>query len=71
MAKENITDSFGFKANISELKLGFEYSTLIQWDNMTETAYTNVSVNGWILAMAYALVFTGEYMPTPPYSYAY
>ena len=65
----NNTDSFGFKANLSEFKVGFEGSSSIKWDNTTETAYTNVNISGWIIAAAFAAVTTGQYIPSPSYMY--
>ena len=65
----NTTNSFGVKLNLSELKIGFEGSTAIQWDNTTETAYTNASISGWAIAAAYILVTTGQYVQSPSYAY--
>ena len=65
----NTTNSFGVELNLSELKIGFEGSTAIQWDNTTETAYTNVSISGWAIAAAYILVTTGQYVQSPSYAY--
>ena len=65
----NTTDSFGLKVNLSELKVGFEGATSIQWDDTTDTAYTNISVNGWAIAAVYIFVTTGQPMPTPSYAY--
>lgn len=65
----NTTNSFGVKLNLSELKIGFEGSTAIQWDNTTETAYTNASISGWAIAAAYILATTGQYVQSPSYAY--
>ncbi len=67
----NSTNSLGIKLNLSELKVGFEGSTAIQWDNTTETAYTNASINGWAIVAAYILVTKGQYVQSPSYSYSY
>lgn len=64
----NTTNSIAIKANISELKVGFEGSTAIKWDNTTETVYTNVSVSGWAIVAAYVLATTGQSMPSPSYA---
>ena len=61
----NTTNSFGVILNLSELKVGFEGSTAIQWDNTTETAYTNASISGWAIAALYILVTTGQYVQSP------
>ena len=65
----NTTNNFGVKLNLSELKIGFEGSTAIQWDNTTETAYTNASISGWAIAAAYILATTGQYVQSPSYAY--
>lgn len=65
----NTSSSFGLKANISELKVGFESSSSISWDNNTETQYTNASINGWYILAALAFVETGEFMQSPSYAY--
>lgn len=65
----NTTKSYGVKLNLSELKIGFEGSTAIQWDNTTETAYTNASISGWAIAAAYILATTGQYVPSSSYAY--
>ena len=63
VANGNTTDSFGVKLDLSKLKIGFEGSEAIQWDNTTRTTYTNVSVSGWSLLAAYYYVTTGQYVP--------
>ena len=65
----NATNNFGIRMNLSELKVGFESSTAIQRDNITETAYTNASVSGWAIAAAYILLTTGQYVQSPSYAY--
>lgn len=58
------------KANISELKIGFETSDTVQWDiNTAETSYANVSVNGWFLFAIFYFVQTGQEAPVPQYAY--
>ncbi|MDE6020431.1 MAG: RHS repeat-associated core domain-containing protein [Ruminococcus sp.] len=69
LANGNTTNSFGLKTNLSELKVGFESSSAIKWDNTTETTYTNASVSMWALAAVYILVTTGQPMPSPSYAY--
>ncbi|MFR8011646.1 MAG: RHS repeat-associated core domain-containing protein [Clostridia bacterium] len=69
LVNENTTNSFGLKVNLSELKVGFEGSSAVKWDNTTETTYTNASINGWTIAAAYVLVTTGQQMPSPAYAY--
>ena len=69
IANGNATNSLGIKANLSELKVGYEGASAIKWDNTTETTYTNVSVSGLALAAAYMLVTTGQQFPSPSYAY--
>ena len=71
LANGKTVNDFGLKLNISELKIGFEGSTAIHWDNTTETVYTNVSVSGWAILAAYLFVTTGQYAQSPSYSYSY
>ena len=68
--KGNTTNSLGLKVNVSELKVGFECSTSVEWDKYnTETSYANVSVSGWALAMLYCFVTTGQPAPSPSHAY--
>ena len=67
----NVTDSFGLRINLSELKVGFESSTAIQWDDVTQTGYTNVSASGWAVIAAIMLVSNGQSMPSPSQAYGY
>ncbi len=59
------TNSFGLKVNLSEFRVGFESSTSIKWDNITDTTYTNASFNGWFLIMVYEFVMTGQPVTSP------
>ncbi len=70
LSNANTTNSFGVKVNLSEFKLGLEGSTAIQWDNTTETTYTNASVSGWAIIALYYFLNTGEYVESPS-AYAY
>ena len=67
----NTTNSFGLRANLSELKVGFEGSSAVQWDNTTETTYTNVSVSGWSIAAVCMFITTGQPMLSPLSAYGY
>lgn len=69
LSNGNTTDKFGLKANLLELKVGFEGSSAIKWDNTTETTYTNISFSGWSIATAYLLISTGQLMPSSSYAY--
>lgn len=69
LTKSNTTNSLGAKLNLSEFKVDFESSTAVQWDNVTETTYTNVSINGWSIALACIFVTTGQYVDSPAYAY--
>ncbi len=54
------TESGGIKLNLSKLELGFEKSTAVQWDNTTETVYTNCSINGGSIIALYMLYSIGS-----------
>ena len=64
----DVTDSVGFRANLSELKVGVETSTAIRWEAKETTTYTNTGVNGWAIIYAYLLLTTGQSMPQPAYT---
>ena len=60
------TNTFGLSADLSQLKIGFESSTTVKWDNDTNvTDYINASVTAWGIAALYILVTTGEWVPSP------
>ena len=65
------THSFGINSDLTQLKLGFEYSstyTTIKWDtNLTEntTSYINVSASGWSVVAAYIYLTHGHWVPSP------
>ena len=61
--KGDTTDSFGLKADLSQIKIGFEKSTTVKWDENTNvTSYANVSFTGLGLVAAYAFVTTGQWL---------
>lgn len=62
----NKTDSFAVKAVLAELKVGFEGSTDVKWDeNTTNTSYANGSISGWALVEVLALATTGQPVTAP------
>lgn len=64
------TDSLGLRVNLSELKIGAEYSTEIEWDKKnSETIYGNTDVNGWFLVWLYSFVTAGQPVTAPAYAY--
>ena len=64
--KENATNSFGLSADLSQLKVGFEGSTTVKWDENTDvTTYTNVSITGCGIAAIYLLSTTGQWYLSP------
>lgn len=66
----DVTKSYGFRTNLSELKVGFQSSTTVQWDaNTSQTTYTDVDVNGLALIAVYYFVTTGQPTPVPQPSY--
>ena len=71
MTEGNITNSYGVKVNLSQLKAGFESSSSVQWDSIsTTTDYENVSVSGWIIVAA-ACAYFGYQVPLSTGSPAY
>ena len=59
MKTDNVTDSFGFRLNLSEFKAGFEASESIQYGDITTTYYSNFSFSGWLILCA-CYVLTGQ-----------
>ena len=57
------------KMDLSNFKIGFEYSTAIQWDKTTQTNYVNLSASGWWIIAAYIFVTSGQSMPQPTLAY--
>ena len=69
LSNGDTSNSFGIRANVSELKIGFDSSTTVRWDaNTSQTTYTNGDISGWAIAAAFILVTTGQPMPSPIYS---
>lgn len=56
----NKTDSLGVRANISELKVGVEGATAIQWDNTIQTDYINISGSAYGIAAVYVFATSGQ-----------
>ena len=56
----NQSTSFGIKADLSSLKVGFEGAKSTTTNNVTTTNYTNVSINGWVIAAGYLYYKTGQ-----------
>ena len=56
----NMTDSIAIKLDISQLKVGFEWSTTVRHDDTDNTQYTNLSVGGWTLAALCILAASGQ-----------
>lgn len=71
LANGNTTNNFGMKLDLSDFRIGLEGSTTTQWDNTTETTYTNVSFNGWSILAIYMLITTGQPVQSTSYSYQY
>lgn len=60
------TETYGFRADFSQFKVGCEGSITAKWDDGTdETSYTNYSVTGWGIIAAYIFITTGQWIPTP------
>ena len=62
---DNSTGRYGFKLNLSELKIGYEQQHSVTNGNQTETSYTNVSASGWWILAAFAYYFFGQEVPAP------
>ena len=68
ITEDDTTGSFGLRVNLSELKVGFEGATSIQWDeNTSQTNYTNGSISAWSIVAAYLMATTGQPAPSPVY----
>lgn len=57
----NTTSTFGIKADISQLKVGAEFSTSVKWDeqDVYTVLYNNASYTGLFILVAYAYA-TGQ-----------
>ena len=65
--------TYGFRkrGDITRLKIGYEFSAETQiGEDVKDGVYTNVSLSGWFLLMAYAYATTGSPAPSSQYSYA-
>lgn len=69
VSKNNVTDSFGLRVNITQLKIGINSSSSVTLDNDTYTDYWDFDVSGWLIACAYLLVTEGVAEPSYAYSY--
>lgn len=65
----NQINSLGLRVDFSNVKVGIEFSTAIQWDSTTQTNYANVSVSGWWILAAYLAATSGQSMPQPANAY--
>ena len=65
----DVTNSLGFRLNLSEFKAGVEYSTALKWDSYTQTTYANGSISGWSIIALYSLLTTGQPVSSPVQSY--
>ena len=64
----NITNSFGIKANFSEFKVGFEGSTIVQWDDTNSTTtYQNASIGMGPVIAVVVFAQTGQWALSPAY----
>lgn len=65
----NQINSLGLRVDFSNVKVGIEFSTAIQWDSTTQTNYANVSVSGWWILATYLAATSGQSMPQPDNAY--
>ncbi|WP_156989460.1 hypothetical protein [Caproicibacter fermentans] len=64
------SNSFGLRASLAELKLGFESATTAKLsDKSNQTNYLNVSASGWFIAAAAIFVRTGQWIGSPQPTY--
>ena len=61
--------SYATVANLSQFKIGGEWSTTVIWDKVSTTNYVNVSVDLWTILAIYGYVTTGSYQPNPSPQY--
>lgn len=68
---KNQINSYGLRLNISEFKIGYEQTTSIVKDNITETAFINADVSGWFFIAVYAFLESGQVMYPNQSGYSY
>lgn len=63
----NQTNCCAISTNLSDFKVGIEYSTAIQWDDETQNNYTNCSISGWWIYVFYSWGTSGQGSLQPAY----
>ncbi len=62
---DNLTNSFGLKVDVTQFKVGFEFSTIVSnGQNSSVSNYTNVSVSGVIIVAVLVGIVSGQYDPS-------
>ncbi len=62
---DNLTNSFGLKVDVTQFKVGFEFSTIVSnGQNSSVSNYTNVSVSGVIIVAVLVGIAFGQYDPS-------
>ncbi|WP_326975290.1 hypothetical protein ACRQU7_01540 [Caproiciproducens sp. R1] len=60
------SNSYGLRASLTELKLGYENATTARLsDKSNQTDYLNVSASGWLIATAVIFSKTGQVYTSP------
>ena len=61
---DNTEITRAFVMNVAEVKIGFEKSVTVQWDDGNKSSTSvNVSLNGWFIAACYAFAYSGQWIP--------
>ncbi len=64
----NLTNSFGLKVDVTQFKVGFEFSSIVSdGQNLSVSDYTNVSISGYVIIVALVVLATGQ-APDPSFT---
>ena len=65
---DNLTNSFGLKVDVTQFKVGFEFSSIVSdGQNLSVSDYTNVSISGYVIIVALVVLATGQ-APDPSFT---
>ena len=68
ITNENSIHSLELKLNLSEFKIGLEYSIATEQNDEINTTYTNININGLVFVATYVYIKTGQIIPIPAYA---